>query len=66
MTMDNVNILLISSAFEVLSGSKAFTIRSLFLSQTQNPTNPWRRGDTGLPHTASRTNAILIIQHAIH
>lgn len=29
MTVDNVNILLISSAFEVLSGLKAFTIRSL-------------------------------------
>lgn len=37
MTVDNVNILLISSAFEVLSGSKAFTIRSLSSPRLQIP-----------------------------
>lgn len=47
-SVDNVNILLISSAFQLLSGSKALAIRSLSLpprrlSQTPNPTNPARR-----------------------
>lgn len=37
MTVDNVNILLISCAFEVLSGLKAFTIRSLSSPRLQIP-----------------------------
>ena len=65
-SVDNVNILLISSAFEVLSGPALLTNGSVSAAQTPNPTNPWWRGDTGLPlKRAGRTNAILIIQRAI-